>query len=527
MNRALLRVLGVGLCCCMFVTTPVFGLEKTPDSYWPQTNPLQISAFKFLPDGRLGFMEFYNDSDNLLDPSKWQIQAEVKLQACETSTKCTDKYTAVRTLSMSARKPGRMLPGKHVIANGVDGIDGTSYDSSGWLEPLPTITDPKLTIVFSTTISMTNGNGAYKTDTYTFKSVNDGAIYRRARTTTGYAAMSLTAFSPGSSVLYDDGLYATPPAPNVELVEVYAYANDCAPEDIADDCRDYLKFRITGDLQNIEDYVVRTDNGTANRTSSNTFSLAQAVESGEYLTLRQDDSGKPISLTNSGGYVWLEDKYEGVRFGASVQYPSFTSEHQSWAYAKNDLGDWTWTSSPMPGLPNKITMPVVEQVTTPSCPAGKYLNPDTNRCRTIEEAVNALAACPEGQERNQATNRCRAKVVSASAVLSPCGEGQERNPLTNRCRSISSALAELLPCDEGYERNPATNRCRKIAGVSTTAATANAPAIVESAKGSNWDAWTWALVAVGATGAIGYGIYEWRHELLGFGQKIASRFGKK
>lgn len=116
-------------------------------------------------------------------------------------------------------------------------------------------------------------------------------------------------------------------------------------------------------------------------------------------------------------------------------------------------------------------------------------------------------------------------MTTATATLAACSEGQERNPATNRCRSIASAVAELMPCDEGYERNPATNRCRKVAGVSTAAATSNE--LVESAKGSTWNVWTWSLVAVAATGAIGYGVYEWRHELSGFGQAIATKFGRK
>lgn len=160
------------------------------------------------------------------------------------------------------------------------------------------------------------------------------------------------------------------------------------------------------------------------------------------------------------------------------------------------------------------------------CPEGKYLNPETNRCKSIEETLNTLAACDEGYERNPITNRCRKIVTTAVKTLEPCKEGQERNPVTNRCRSIASAVAELLPCDEGYERNPATNRCRKVLAASTASAT-TASKFVEHAKGDDWNAWTWALVAVGATGAIGYGVYEWRHELRGFGQQIAAKLTKK
>ena len=114
------------------------------------------------------------------------------------------------------------------------------------------------------------------------------------------------------------------------------------------------------------------------------------------------------------------------------------------AYARTGKG-WVWTTTPQPDRANLITLPVVSVI---ECPAGKYRNPDTGRCRTVEEAVNELATCPEGQARSTETNRCRSLATLAKATLTACGEGQERNPLTGRCRSIASAVAELLPCDE-------------------------------------------------------------------------------
>ena len=118
----------------------------------------------------------------------------------------------------------------------------------------------------------------------------------------------------------------------------------------------------------------------------------------------------------------------------------------------------------------------------------------------------------------------------AGATLEPCKEGQERNPLTNRCRSIASAVAELIPCDEGYERNPSTNRCRKVvttavAGVGGSTAENN-QSIVKN-TGGQWSIWTWSLVAVGATGAIGYGVYEWRDEFSKVARKFVGIFGNK
>lgn len=510
----------------IFSCTPVSATEltvtETPGEYWLKSSPLQISAYQFSEDGSLVLLEVYNDDGSLLDLTTWNISADFTITS-KYADKTTATYTRTSLLKAKGVREGKLLPGGHAVIDAIGDIGKASYKAAGWETPVvPTSVVPLSTTV---DVTLTVKNDGYKTDTYSFKTVNNGQLFRRNRTTTGYASISSTAFvAAPDGPLYDDGVYAVPlEGPPLQLVEVYAYGEECAPENVSYACGDYLKFKIKGAFSNIEDYVVRTDNGSSNRTSANTFSLENGEEYGDFILIRLTDTGSLMNLTNSGGFVWIEDRYQGERYGDSVQYPSFTSSHRTWSYIFDDDGkNGQWTSQANRFGENTLILPV-EEVTT--CPVGKYLNPDTGRCRTLEEAVNALAACAEGQERNPATNRCRAKVTAASASLTPCGEGQERNPATNRCRSIASAVAELIPCNEGYERNPATNRCRKVAGASTAAA--NTTQLVEAAKGNGWNIWTWSLVAVGATGAIGYGVYEWRHELLGFGQKITAKFGKK
>lgn len=341
-----------------------------------------------------------------------------------------------------------------------------------------------------------------------------------------FAAKTITSASP--KVVRSTGpLYQAPPTvPAVQIVEIYPYASDCSPHDQGVLCGDYVKFyNPTTQVIDLSEYVLRTDSSSSSRTSSNTFLLdGFTIQPGEYKTKWTNDDGGRISLTNSGGYIWLEDVI-GVKtyVDATASYPSAGSSQQGFAWAQQDSGEWAWTSAPTPLSAN--VFPVVASVQVDvlaECPAGKYRNPETNRCRTIEEAVNALATCPEGQYRNPETNRCKASATLAVASLVPCKEGQERNPATNRCRSIASAVAELIPCDEGYERNPATNRCRKSLLASNNPATNLAS--VEQA-GSSSAALPWVLGIV-ALGAIGYGAYEWRHELLAGGTKLLSRFKK-
>lgn len=247
---------------------------------------------------------------------------------------------------------------------------------------------------------------------------------------------------------------------SLRIVEIYPYASICSPFDESVLCGDYVKLQNTGaDVIIVDDLVLRTNYYGDERSTSNTFTLVGDIQPGETLIVNTQDKGGNMTLGNGSGYVWLEDKWGLEKYTSSVVvYDEAGIGGQGYAYAVNDKGEWLWTTTPSPMGENVIIAPIV---TVAECPDGKYRSPETGRCRTIEEAVNAMTACEEGYERNPTTNRCRKLVSVAAATLTPCLEGQERNPATNRCRSIAHAVAELLPCDEGYERNPATHRCRK------------------------------------------------------------------
>jgi hypothetical protein len=83
-----------------------------------------------------------------------------------------------------------------------------------------------------------------------------------------------------------------------------------------------------------------------------------------------------------------------------------------------------------------------------------------------------------------------------------------------------------MPCDEGYERNPATNRCRKVATVLGTSA---AGGVSENTPESSSPlaVWGWALAGVAGTGAVGYGVYEWRQEIASGWKSLKARIGRK
>lgn len=502
--------LGVGLSLVALVAMPFMARAATivPTPPVPKDQPLLVTAFKRSVTSNSGsYVQLYNSGSDLVNLKGWLLKTNV----AEYALWPQDSY---------------ILPKSHVVIS-----SGVSVGSASYQIGQPIAVGVNVVTIEPSALS---GYRATSTALPVFSVAdNEYDVWQRRTTTTGYS----TAASPFDKTgiktpaqyeqlsVYDDGFYVVPEAPRVHIVELYTYASDCSPHDSSVLCGDYIKlYNPTAASIDLSDYSLRSDSSSTSRTTSNTFSLEGVIiQPGAYYSVWLTDSDGRISLTNSGGYVWLEDAQGLTVYDeTTTSYPSASASQQGYAWAQQAGGEWAWTSAPSPVSAN--VFPVVASVQVDvlaECPVGKYRNPETNRCRTIEEAVNALATCPEGQYRNVETNRCRSSVVAASASLTPCKEGQERNPATNRCRSIASAFAELIPCDEGYERNPATNRCRKVL------AGGNPMTNIASAEqaGSNSAALPWVLAIV-TVGAVGYGIYEWRYELAASGAKLLARFKK-
>jgi hypothetical protein len=234
--------------------------------------------------------------------------------------------------------------------------------------------------------------------------------------------------------LYTGGWYGGPPAGTngLQILEILANSNKCSPVDSDLTCGNYIKLYNQTDSEiNLADYRLRTGHQGQSPGINNRFTWGQDIMPeleeyillpGEYFMLTTRNDGQPISVTTTGGFIWLEDAY-GVKIYEStiVEYPSASSTTKvGWAWAF-DGKTWQWTMSPQPYGPNVFELP-------PPKPA------------------------------------------AAGRSLVPCRPGQERNPETNRCRSTASAGSTLTPCRPGQERNPDTNRCRSVAGSSSSAA---------------------------------------------------------
>lgn len=246
------------------------------------------------------------------------------------------------------------------------------------------------------------------------------------------------------------------------------------------------------------------------QTSSNSkiFKFGQQdIKSGQYIAFYDDQTG--LTLANSaGGTVYLIDADDTEIY--QVDYQADLDDDVAWAF-NFSTNKWSLTYTESPNEANQI-------VTVKPCPVGQFRNLETNRCNTIVVEAG-LESCPVGKERNPETNRCR-NITSLSSILKACSADQVRNPETNRCKKINSG-STLTPCKSDQVRNPETNRCRKNTDVLNSSDQAVKDVITETDAG---DQLSWMVASASFIGAMGYGVWEWRNEMLEKLLMLKSRF---
>ena len=232
------------------------------------------------------------------------------------------------------------------------------------------------------------------------------------------------------------------------------------------------------------------------------FSKDAVIAPGHYLALYDTTTGLTL-LNSAGGSVTLST----IDSDNEVQYPPALADDISWAFID---GAWQQTNKPTPDAANEkyeeneiISEESKGVSELEPCPEGKYRNPETNRCKTIE-TDNSSQPCKAGQYRNPETNRCKS-ILLASTGLASCKPGQYRNPETNRCKSIET-VAAITECEEGYERNPETNRCKKVSAV-------KAAANLDSSENKQ-PTIHYPILIIFTLFAVGYGVYEFKSELI-------------
>ncbi len=468
---------------------------------------LVVTAFS---GGAPDFFEVYNQSTQPVNMAGWSL--EVLLRDAHNQTIPGEE-------SVIMFPAGWLLPKQYLMLQRASDYSGdnqaVNYYTLSTGIPSPVASE----------ISLKHNNILEYTIAPSMAILQDGWVQHRKRTaaTLKISHDFLTDYTEPKSTIfsgYADMLYVPPASTGLQILEILPNARDCSPLDISAECGDYIKlYNPTGHTIDMSVYRLRTDSGGIKSSATNTVTLSGDILPGAYYMVQTKDNGEKLSITNTGGFVWLEDSYGVVTYDQSVTaYPDASPTRykgMSWAlqeYGAENENSWQWMV-PRPGVPNigdtpipEVSAPVVSKLA--DCGPGKERNPATNRCRTIASAGTSLVPCKPGQMRNPETNRCRS-ATSVKSLLQACGPGKYRNPETNRCKNIASAKSGLTPCKPGQERNPETNRCRKavLKGKDIASVTDNNSTSKATKTG-------WWVATAGVLLALSYGIFEWRQDIV-------------
>lgn len=479
MKRILLAI--VTLCFLYGPTAGAIEVEPPVSGPAKTDSPVIITGYAF-QGPKLYYVQLFNSSDEVVNITDWKLQYSI---------------TGVAEPVEVAQLDGLIKPKGYVVIADKQVIPSAdvTYDLT-----IPSeVTKPVASIQLTPAAQYLDHLVTVKVD------AAHNYWRRNVSVSTGNYLSTFTAFTPDENfILYGRGFYDYPETTPLQLTEVLANPRDCSPLETTGDCLDYVKvYNPSNQAIELSQFRLRVGYKGQNSSPSNTFMLGGTLEPNHFAVIAKSADDRPVSLANSGSFVWLEDTYGQTLYEPTVlEYPDAsadTKKGQAWAYDIAD-GTWKWTIQPMP-YDNPSVFPA----------------PPPKPSKVTAEKV--LTPCKEGQYRSEETNRCRSIASDATAVA-PCDDDEERNPATNRCRKIASLASQLTPCKEGQERNPETNRCRNVAAAAPPKAAFSVEPVDDVGKGfMGW----WALGGVGVL-ALGYAGFEWRQELRAAIQKAGTFF---
>ncbi len=481
----------------------VYAVEMTPA---PDTelSDVYISGFSLISSGvgsSLQVVELYNTGSGVIDLNNWRIEASSRSESC--------------TVWLS----GFLLPKSY----GLLASEGLASQPQ-----IVAMNNPGCTLESSamTSFSLVSPEGKAEVTTGImfgdFVRTNITSTYRGGTFSHDFVTLDKAANRSPKSFYYG-GWYTPIESTPVKIAEILPHARDCSPNENTMGCQDYVKLHNPGNEEwPLNGLRLRIGYAGQSVTSSNAIVLGGTIPAGGYATFMTKADGSSMSITDSGGWVWLEDVWgiggplkDAVGKTTVVEYPSASSTNKigwAWAYDQSDSA-WKWTAKlAASDQPSEFYIPTNEPGKDVSnltpCRADQYRNPLTNRCNLVSSASTTTRQCAANQYRSSETNRCRLLTSTAGSQTS-CKENQYRNPETNRCKSNATTASSLKACDANQERNPSTNRCRKIA---STMPVADFAVTKDGAKEKSTPLGWMAFVSVGVL-VIMYGIWEWRFEI--------------
>lgn len=481
-------------------TVEIASLNVVPQPIVLPASPIIITGYQ-ASGGRLNFVQIYNNSSDLLATGGWAIRYTANNEEFEFDI--PDAWLLSKKYAVFAWTGQSLGADAEYSFNSV-----TESGSVVSIELLPPVD------LFA------------KVSTSLPANYNDTRMQRYTSPTTGNYTTTATFSSVADTLpLFGDGLYVPPINTDVRVAEILPNSKNCSPMDDDLACGDYIKLFNPTD-QAIELNNLRLRNGYRGQSSgtTNTVSLEGVLPAGEYATIAVRDDSETITVTNTGGYVWVEDAQGLVVYEPTVvEYPDSSadkSKGQSWAFDTAGSA-WKW-GIPSPYGANYFaeTTAAISVSTLSSlmpCRDDQYRSEETNRCRNLTP-TSTQALCKEGQYRNEETGRCRN--VSVTAGLALCRDDQYRSEETNRCRNVVTASSVVKPCKDDQYRSEETNRCRNVVATSVPEAAFAVETIADT--GEVFLGW-WALGGVGLL-ALGYAGWEWRSEFMYGVRKLGSFF---
>lgn len=499
-------------CIYLLTTLPAASAAAIPVGPPPNdvtTSPgVLISAFA--SDDSLEALELYNQTSAPIKLAGWQVGFGEHFSDCDNQ-------------SFSAALPastGWLLPKSYITLENANNISDSTDSILYFNIPLPSqpgCSEPSLKTII---LRGTDGSIVQTIDLPLGTPIGFWQQHQRGNSSSSTRTFNGNfsddyKLATSSFTFYSAPLYSPPTdASGLQILEVLPHARDCSPLDnTSPDCADYIKlFNPTNSSIDLSSYRLRIGHKGQSESVTNTFDFSQTLAPSTYLTLATRDDGAPLGITDSGGYIWLEDTAGVKIYEPAIEYPSASSIGKigaAWAF---DGNSWQWTATPKPFGANLFTPLAASGASSSSsspkpCAADQYRNPLTNRCKLIITA-STLVACLPTQFRNPETNRCN-NLASATSSLKPCAANQVRNPATSRCKSTTTMTSSLKPCQPGWTRNPDTNRCRK--GSPAANDKPQIQDVKDTRTARSMAGWLIALAAIAV--ALGYAVWEWRQEI--------------
>ena len=490
-----LRYVIAVLLTSVFSCISTSALEVAPPSPLLPQSPLVISAYSIGQDGVPKYFEIYNDSSVPQKISDWRFA----LQWTAKPTALSGATTPFN-ITLGDREDIYIPPEGYVVMSFNGAVSGASLQVTGL------VANPEN---YVSKISLIDSRGMHRPYERTFAQNIVQSPMRLTQGSSGYNA-TYAAENRADQFPWQTPWHQVSHAIDLQIVEVYPNSTECQPFNVSVLCADYVKIYNPGQaVSDLGQLRLRSGLPTQNASSGNSVVLNGGLPPGDYAVV-------PLNLTNSGGAVWLEDKYGFVQHQSSaISYPDSSSQKgKSWAY--DSTGNrWNWSSYPTPyNEPNRFTdgSPVNPCSTLRLSEIGANLSSQFIEIyNASSESVNTVG-CQLQTNRSRETSFVFGDQVLGAGEFVSINLAQTKLALTKTTSGTvyilsSDGLTEVdarsyenlsenstfalvdgvwqqtfiptpgahnvyepyLPCQAGYERNLETGRCNKTVAASVPA----------------------------------------------------------